>query len=210
MEIELCAVSGYSEIGRNMSAIRVDDEVVIIDMGVSIQALATYEKEEGSARALSADQLIEIGAIPNDKKIEDWRPMVKAIVLGHAHYDHIAAVQFMAAKYKCPIIGAPYTLQVLKTILRDEEVSLPNKLTPIELDKEIKISDKITIELISISHSTLQCALVAVHTEKGTIIYGNDFKLDNEPILGSKPNYKRLTELGNKTIFFSLLLLPIL
>lgn len=198
MGIEICAVSGYSEVGRNMTAIKVDDEVVIIDMGISIQAISTYEKEEGSARALSAEQLMNIGAIPDDRKIEEWKHMVKAIVLGHGHYDHIAAVQFLASKYKCPIIGTPYTLQVLKSILKDDEIKLPNRFVIVDLDDKIKISDKITIELISVSHSTLQCALVLVHTPYGGILYGNDFKFDNEPVMGNKPNYKRLMEIGKE------------
>ncbi len=200
MDIELCAVSGYSEVGRNMTAIRVGDEVIIVDMGISIQAISTYEKEkEGNlARALSSDQLINIGAIPNDKKIEDWKHLVKAIVLGHGHYDHIAAVQYLAAKYKCQVIGSPYTIQVLKSILKDDDVKLPNKFTVLDLDDKIKISENITIELISMSHSTLQCAMVAVHTPEGSIIYANDFKFDNTPVLGEKPNYKRLKELGDK------------
>ncbi len=199
MEIGLCAVSGYSEVGRNMTAIRVGEEVVIVDMGISIQAIATYEKEkEGNlVRALSSDQLIGIGAIPNDKKIEDWKPLVKAIVLGHGHYDHIAAVQYLAAKYKCQIIGTPYTMQVLKSMLKDDDIKLPNKLTVLDLDDKIKISDNITVELISMSHSTLQCAMVAVHTPEGSILYANDFKFDNTPILGEKPNYKRLKEIGS-------------
>lgn len=198
MEVELCAVGGYSEVGKNMTAIRVDDEVVIVDMGVSIQALSTYEQEEGSPRDLSSDQLIDIGAVPNDKKIEDWKPLVKAIFLSHAHYDHIAAVQFLAAKYKCPIIGAPFTLKVLRQILKDEEVQLPNKFKTLQPNDKLKISDKITVEFIGITHSTLQCSLVAVHTPKGIILYGNDFKLDKDPILGNKPNYKRLREIGKE------------
>jgi len=198
MDIEFCAVSGYSEVGKNMSAAKIGDEVIIIDMGVSIQALSTYEKEEGSTKVLSVEQLMDIHAIPDDRKIEDWKPFVKAIVLGHAHYDHIVAVQFLAAKYKCPIIATPFTLKVLKSILEDEDVKLPNKIISVEPDGIVKISDAITIEMISISHSTLQCSIVAVHTPGGTIVYGNDFKLDNDPILGSKPNYKRLTELGKE------------
>ena len=198
MEIELCAVSGYSEVGRNMTAVRVDDEVVIIDIGISIQALATYEKEEGGVRKLSTEQLMNIGAIPDDRKIEDWKPLVKAIVLGHGHYDHIASVQFLAAKYKCPIIGTPYTLQVLKSLLKDDEVKLPNKFVALEQDEKMRISEKITLELISISHSTLQCALVALHTNEGSILYANDYKFDNNPVLGNKPNYKRLTEIGKE------------
>ena len=89
MDIEVCAVSGYSDVGRNMTAVRVGDEVVILDMGVSIQAISTYEKEEGSTKMLSAQELMDIRAIPDDRKIEDWKSMVKAIVLGQFFRDEV-------------------------------------------------------------------------------------------------------------------------
>ena len=75
MEIEVCAVSGYSEVGKNMTAVRVDNEVVIIDMGVSIPAISNFEREkEGNfARDLPSEDLIRIGAIPDDRKIDDWK-----------------------------------------------------------------------------------------------------------------------------------------
>ncbi len=200
MEIEICAVSGYSEVGKNMTAVKAGDDVVIIDMGVSIQDLIEYEKEKdgNSAKTLDVNDLIRIKAIPDDRKIEDWAPLVKAIVLGHGHYDHIAAVGFLAEKYKCQIVGTPFTIEVLKSILRDDDIKIPNKFQNARLNEKIKISENITIELISISHSTLQCALVAVHTPGGTVLYANDFKLDSTPVIGEKPNYKRLKHLGDE------------
>ena len=46
------------------------------------------------------------------------------------------------------------------------------------------------------THSTIQTALIAVHTPEGIVLYANDYKLDNSPVLGDKPNYKRLKELS--------------
>ncbi len=196
MEIELCAVSGYNNVTRNMSAIKIGEEVIIIDMGVNIEALVNQESEDNT-RILSVHEMIDNGALPDDRVINEWRDSVKAIILGHCHLDHIAAVKYLAAKYNCPIIGSPYTIEVLKTLLEDDEVKLPNKYIKVELDNTIKISNNIKIELISMSHSTLQCALVTVHTPEGIIVYANDFKFDNSPVLGEKPNYKRLKALGD-------------
>ncbi len=205
MEIELCAVSGYTEVGKNMSAIRIGDEVIIIDMGIDIGLLATQETEEGT-RALSTDQLIDLGAVPNDRKIDDWKSKVKAIVLGHCHLDHIASVRYLAAKYKCQIIGSPYTIEVLKTMLRDDEIKLPNKFIKMDLDTQMKISDNITVELVTVTHSTLQCAIIVLHTKEGYLVYSNDFKFDNNPVLGPKTNLKRLKELGDSNKVISLVM----
>src|SRR3989344_2389262 len=204
MEIELCAVGGYEQVGKNMTAIRVDDEVVLIDMGVEMSAIAKYESEEGESRLLSTQQLIDLGAVPDDTKIHDWKNKVKAIVLGHCHLHHIASVRCLAAKYRAPIIGSPYTIEVLKESLIDDDISLPNKFVKMDIDTKMKISDKITIELISVTRSTLQCAIVAVHTPSGIMVYGNDFKFDEHPTVGNKTNYKRLKELGKSGEVISL------
>lgn len=198
MEVEICTVGGYNEVGKNMTAIRVDDEVILCDMGIFLPPIVDLQLDEMQEKqAFSSPQLIKIGAIPDDTVIESWKNKVKAIVLGHAHLDHIGAVQYLAAKYRAPIIGSPFSLQVLKSILEDDRIELPNKLMPIALDKKVRITDNIELELISITHSTLQCSIVVLHTKKGIVMYATDFKLDNQPVIGSKPNYKRLKELGD-------------
>ena len=54
MTIEICAIGGFSEIGKNMTAIRVGDEAVICDMGFFLPKIIAYEEEEGElARALA-------------------------------------------------------------------------------------------------------------------------------------------------------------
>lgn len=192
----MCAVGGYSVSGKNMSALRVGNEVIIIDMGVNIESLVTYEAEEGSTKNLSTEKLMNIGAIPNDRVIADWVDDVKGIILGHCHLDHIAAVQYLAPKYNCPIFGSSFSLSVLKEIFKDDKISIHNKFKSVELDSKFKVSKNISVELISCTHSTMQCAIVAIHTPEGVIIYANDFKFDDHPVIGNKTNYKRLEELG--------------
>lgn len=189
MNIELCAVGGYSEVGRNMTAVKVDDEAVIFDMGVCIQRVIDYEEEQ---EFFNAKDMVRIGAIPDDSAIESWKGKVKAIVLTHAHLDHIAAVPYLASKYNCPIIGTPYTIEVLKATLRDKNKSIPNPIIALAPNSSKKLSENLTLEMVNMTHSTPQTAMIALHTKKGTILYANDFKFDNHPILGKKPNYESL------------------
>ncbi len=195
MEVEICAVGGYSEVGKNMTAIRIDDDVIIADIGLFLEPLVVAQTGE-EQQPQSAMHLMKIGAIPDDSVLEKWRSKVRAIVLGHAHLDHIGAVQYIAAKYRAPIMGSPYAVAILRSLLQDNEVRLPNPIKAIPFTKEIQVSTNIRIELINITHSTLHCSIVAIHTPKGIILYATDFKLDNTPVLGPKPNYKRLQEIA--------------
>jgi ribonuclease J len=199
--IEICAVGGYNEIGKNMTAVKVDDEVVIIDMGLHLDKYIKYtEEEEEDIIALSAHELAKVGAIPNDSVIKDWKDKVKAIVPTHAHLDHVGALIFLSSKYRAPILCTPFTAEIIKTISGDEKIKLKNEIKTLNVNSIYRVSDKITIEFINMTHSTPQTVMVAVHTPYGIILYANDFKFDNHPTLGKKPNYEKLEELGKKGI----------
>jgi len=200
MAIEFCAIGGYSEVGMNMCAFKIGEEVVICDMGFYLPEVVRLQDEEIVRTNLTRENLIHLHVVPNDEVIQDWKGKVKAIVLPHCHLDHIGAVPYLASEYDCPIYGSAYTIEVLKSILKDESVKLKNKLKVLNANDSVKFSETLTLEFLPIPHSTPQTMLAAFHTPEGIILYGNDFKLDNNPTLGPKPNYKRMKELGEKGV----------
>ncbi len=199
MPVEICTVGGYNEVGKNCTAIKVDGEVVLCDLGVHMESYIKYTEDEDLIR-ISADEMTAAGAIPDLSPIKDWRKDIKAIIPTHAHLDHVGAIPFLADRLKAPILCTPYTTSVLNAILRDEQISLSNKIKTLNPNSVYQLTDKIKIEFMHMTHSTPQTALVAVHTPYGTILYANDFKFDSCPILGRKPDFKRLRELGKKGI----------
>ncbi|MDD5133478.1 MAG: RNase J family beta-CASP ribonuclease [Candidatus Nanoarchaeia archaeon] len=198
--MEICTVGGYNEVGKNMTAVKVGDEVVIFDMGIYLPPIVNLEEEE--KLNLSTIKLRKIGALPDDTVLDQlgWTKKVKAICLGHVHLDHIEAVPYLAAKYNCPIYASPYTMEVLKVIIAEEDAILPNDLRTINLNTTMKISDSLKIEFINITHSTPQSAMMCLHTKEGIVLYCNDFKFDNNPIIGDAPNYARLKELRYQNV----------
>jgi ribonuclease J len=194
MKVGVCG--GFGEVGKNMTYVESGGEIVILDMGLFLPAIINLEEEE--RLTLSAKKLLQIGAIPDDSYLRERKEQVKAIVLGHCHLDHIGGVPHMSKKYNCPVIGTPYTLEVLKSMLRDDYIEIPNELKAMNVNSSIRISENIKIEFINITHSTLQCVFVAVHTKEGIVLYANDFKFDRSPTLGKEPNFKRLRELKGK------------
>jgi ribonuclease J len=200
MPIEICTIGGYSEFGKNCTAIKVDDEVVIFDMGLHMENYIRYTEDE-DIRALSYQELLKVDAIPDLSLIKDWKDKVIAIVPSHAHLDHIGAAPFTAHKIpQAPIICTPYTAEVLRSILKDERIDIPNKIIDLNLNTTYKLSPNINLELINVTHSVPQASIIAIHTKYGTILYANDYKFDRQPTLGKKPNFKRLKELGNQKV----------
>ena len=175
------------------------DEIVVFDMGLYLPSILKFQ-EEGDPRNLGKKELIKIGAIPNDAQIEKESSKVKAVILGHAHLDHIGALPSMILNYSCPVIGTPYTIGILKTLLRDRKIDIDNRLKVLNVNTLFKISNKLTVEFVNITHSTIQTSIVILHTPEGKVVYTNDFKLDNHPVIGKKPDYEKLKSLGDGSV----------
>tara|TARA_B100001964_G_scaffold94324_1_gene105804 strand:+ start:1667 stop:2995 length:1329 start_codon:yes stop_codon:yes gene_type:complete len=200
--IEIYAVGGYNEVGKNCTAINVDGEVLIIDLGIHLENYIRLTEDEDLVK-INADKLMDVGAVPNISVLDNVKRNVKAIVIGHAHLDHVGAVPYVANKFNAPVICSPYTAEVLKNILKDDKIRINNDIKTLNLNSFYKISENIKIEFIHITHSVPQAALIAIHTDYGIILYANDFKFDLYPVLGKKPNFKRLEELGKEGIIAS-------
>ncbi|MBD3259312.1 MBL fold metallo-hydrolase, partial [Candidatus Woesearchaeota archaeon] len=196
-EIEIRAVGGYSEVGRNMTAVKIKDEVILLDMGLQLDNYIKIEEEREASEIVSAKRLIEANAVPNDNKIKDWKDKVKLIICTHAHLDHLGAIPYLAEKYDCPVMGTPYTIEVLKTILKDNKFKLKNPLKQLNKNAKHKLSNDITIEFLNVTHSTPQTVIIAIHSSAGVILYANDFKFDMFPVMEKKSNVDHLKSLKN-------------
>ena len=197
--IEICTVGGYNEVGKNMTAVNVDGEVVIFDMGIHLESYIKYTEDEDIIK-VEPSELIKVGAIPDITKIEKWKNNVKEIIPTHAHLDHLGAVPYLSNNYDALILGTPFTIAVLKTILRDEGIIIKNKIRKLTPNSVFQLSKNLKVEFINMTHSTPQTVMAALHTKYGIILYANDFKFDRFPTLGEKPNCKRLKELGKKGV----------
>ena len=199
--IEVKAVGGYNKVGKNMTAVKVGEEVVIFDMGLDLDNyIAFTENEPLELSSIPASTLIKAGAIPNDKVLGDWKKKVVGIIPTHGHLDHVGALVFLSNSYKAPIICTPLTKAIIQTISKDERIALKNTITDLPVNGKIRLTDSITVEFVNVTHSIPQTVMVVLHTSFGKIMYANDFKFDNHPTLGKKPNYARLESLGKEGI----------
>lgn len=198
--LKIHGVGGYDEVGKNMTAIESGDDVFLCDAGLYLPAVVGLTERE----KMSTEQgMRSIGALPDDLYIDKMglRDKVRGLLIAHGHIDHVGAVPYLGHRYKAGVYGTPYTIEVLKSLL--EEKRIPNRLIPIKPNGSTFIqgkNQKYKVEFINVTHSTLQCSIVAVHTPKGAILYTNDYKLDNTPVLGDKPNYRRLKEIAKEGV----------
>ncbi|AAR39309.1 NEQ466 [Nanoarchaeum equitans Kin4-M] len=203
MKIEVRAVGGYNEIGANMTAIGIDDEWLIIDMGVHVDKMLAFQKDQEEVVEWNRELLEKINALPKIEYIEDIKDKVKAILITHGHLDHIGAVIHLAYEFNAPIIGPPYAIELIRSFEKDYKIILPNEMKKINLNSSIQISDKISVDFIYATHSIPHSAHLAIHTPKGVIFFSGDYKFDNFPVIGQRYNLEKLKEIAKEGVILA-------
>jgi ribonuclease J len=204
--MEIYTIGGFDEVGKNMTVVKTGEDVFIFDMGVFLPAIVELqEQEENKEQNYSEKKLRSIGAFPDDLILDKFglRSRVRAVFLGHSHLDHIGAAPYIAYRYKAPLFGTPFTMSVLKKIIEDEGIKVPNTLKTVNPNSSFFVKGKsgnYQVDFINITHSTLQTSLIALHTPEGIFLYANDFKIDNTPVLGLPPNYDLLKKISKEGV----------
>tara|TARA_Y100000310_G_scaffold268572_1_gene281245 strand:+ start:11231 stop:12568 length:1338 start_codon:yes stop_codon:yes gene_type:complete len=194
-------LGGYNEVGKNMTAVEINDDIIVFDCGIFLPAVIDLQE---TSKQPTPKMFEDSGALPDDDFLEKNKHRVKAFLISHAHLDHVGAVQYLARKYpNAQICGTPFTIEVLKALIKDSRTIVKNKITTIKPDSSVLIRGKketYKAEFVNITHSTIQSTFIALHTKDGVIVYANDYKLDKTPVMGSPPNYKKINELARKGV----------
>lgn len=203
IRMEIHTVGGFNEVGKNMTLVKTGDDAVIFDAGLHLPAIIELQEEE--KKAYSEKRLRNNGALPDDLILDrlGLRSKVRAILLGHAHLDHIGAIPYLGYRYDAPVVGTPFTIRVLQKILEDDGIGIPNKLVTVQPNSSFTIKGKkrsYKAEFINMTHSTIHTTMMALHTPEGIVLYANDFKFDNNPVLGLPPNYNALRRIGREGV----------
>lgn len=218
IRMEICTVGGFEEVGKNMTAVKVKDDVFLFDAGLYIPGIVELQEEHlmeythrlkkrgRGPQTFSEKQLREYGVIPNDTVLDKmgWRDKVRAIIISHAHLDHLGGLPYIAKRYpNVTIYGTPFTMQLFKEILDDERMQITNKIKVVQPDTTLTIKGKsgdYKIDFIHATHSTIQCIFPALHTPEGIFFYALDLKFDNHPTLGKPPSYDKMEAAGREGV----------
>jgi len=199
MDIEIIAVGGYDEVGRNMTAVRCGKEIVIFDMGLRLDQVMIHE--DADIESMHSLDLNEMKAIPDDTIMNAVEGSVKAIVCSHGHLDHIGAIPKLAHRYNAPIISTPYTTELIRQqIAGGQKFGVNNKLFALRTGQRYTISPHLTLEFVRSQHSIIDTVFPVLHTPRGAVIYANDFKLDRTPVLGEPPDFARLRQIAKEGV----------
>jgi len=161
-------LGGLGEFGMNMLALRSGDDIIVIDAGLM------FPEQE----LLGVDIVI-----PDITYLKQNRRMVRAIVLTHAHEDHIGAIPYILGDLKVPVYGTQFTLALVRKKLEEHGLLDSAKLHEVAPGQTSTIGP-FQIEYLHVTHSTIDCVALAIRTPLGIIIHTGDYKMDPTPVDG--------------------------
>jgi ribonuclease J len=161
-------LGGLGEFGMNMMALRCGEDIIVIDAGLM------FPEQE----LLGVDIVI-----PDITYLKQNRRMVRAIILTHAHEDHIGAIPYILGDLNVPVYGTQFTLALVRKKLEEHALLAKAKLHEVA-PGEITELGPFKIEYLHVTHSTIDCVALAVRTPVGTIIHTGDYKIDPTPVDG--------------------------
>ncbi|MBQ8793076.1 MAG: ribonuclease J [Clostridia bacterium] len=182
-KVKITFLGGVGEIGKNMTALEYNDEIIIIDAGL------TFPGDE-----LPGIDLV----IPDMTYLIQNKAKIKALLLTHGHEDHIGAVPFLLEQINVPVYGSRLTLALVENKLK-EHPKVKFKGIAVKPRNVLKLGSYV-IEFIKVSHSIAGSLALSITTPVGTILHTGDFKIDYEPIDGQMTDLPRLGEIGRKGV----------
>jgi len=184
-KVRITPLGGLGEIGGNISVVETDTSAIIIDVGMSFPS----EDMHG----------VDI-LVPDFTYLRTIKSKIKAIVITHAHEDHIGALPYLFKEMQFPIYATPLPLGMIANKFDEHGLKAQKKLfRPVEKRKVYKIGD-IKVEWMHITHSIIDASSLAITTEAGTIIHTGDFKIDHTPIDGYVTDLHRFAYYGEKGV----------
>jgi len=197
MEIEIATIGGYEEVGRQMTAVRAGDDVVIFDMGLNLSKVLIHDNVE--TEKMHSLDLIDMGAIPDDRVMSELQGDVKAIVPTHGHLDHIGAISKLAHRYDAPVVASPFTIELVKGQLEGEQkFGVDNELVKMAGGESMEIGNGLELEFVHVTHSIIDAINPVLHTPEGAIVYGLDKRIDHDPVLQDPFDMQRFREIGRE------------
>lgn len=182
-KLQIIPLGGLGEIGKNMTVVRYEDEILLIDAGLMFPD----------------EQMLGIDlVIPDITYLMENRDKLKAIVLTHGHEDHIGALPYILRQISVPVYGTRLTLGILEGRLEEANVD-SSMLHPVMQGDIINVGC-FSVGFIRVNHSIPDAVGLSIKTPLGMIVHTGDFKLDYTPIDGKMTDFRRFSDLGNKGV----------
>ncbi|HST16055.1 MAG TPA: ribonuclease J [Gaiellaceae bacterium] len=182
--LRVIPLGGLGEVGKNMTVYELDGERLVVDAGMA------FPRDEH----LGVDLIL-----PDFGYLRDSE--VRAVVLTHAHEDHVGALPYLMREVRVREVWAtPLTLGLVKSKLDEHGLLRAAELREIDPDAGPLEIGLFRLEFVRMAHSVPDTVGIAIETPAGRVFHTGDWKLDHTPVDGLRTDVGKLAELGNRGV----------
>lgn len=183
--VRIIPLGGVEEIGKNMTAIEVGDDIIVIDAGFQFKDEATP----------GIDYIL-----PNTKYLEERKDRIKALFITHGHLDHIGGIPYVIDRIGYPPV---YTRQFGAIMIQKRQEEFPH-LEPLDI-KIITGNETITcgaikVKTFPISHTIPDSMGLVITTPLGDIVFIEDVRVDNVKGVPTEEEVEQYKQFAGKEV----------
>ncbi|MCP4359475.1 MAG: ribonuclease J [Chloroflexi bacterium] len=184
-KLRIIPLGGCGEIGKNMTILEYEDEILIIDAGIMFP---------------ENDMLGVDSIIPDFNYLMDKLDKVKAVLITHGHEDHIGAIGHLMEHVQAPVYATPLTAGLVEVKLRRAGLQHEVSQMTMEAGDRLHIGQHFTIEPFHVAHSIPDCVGFGITTPVGLVVHTGDYKFDHTPADGWPPDFAKLAEFSARGV----------
>ncbi len=188
-ELVFLPLGGSGEIGMNLNAYGYGPpearKWIIVDIGV------TFGREDTTP---GVDLIL-----PDPTYLEEHKDDIIAIVLTHAHEDHIGALGWLWPRLPAPVYATPFTAALVREKLRERGFLEKVSLTEIPLKGQLTLGP-FEIDFVTLTHSIPEPNGLAIRTPLGLVWHTGDWKIDPDPLIGETTDEAKLRAMAEEGV----------
>src|SRR5215216_1757825 len=184
--LRIIPLGGVGEVGKNMTVFELGGEIVVVDSGLA------FPRDEH----LGVDLIL-----PDVSYLAERRDRVRAVILTHAHEDHVGALPYLLREVRVPEVwGTKLTLGLAQSRLDEHGLLQAAELKEAKPESGHAEIGPFRVEFIRMAHSVPDSMAVMLESSAGRVLVTGDWKLDQTPVDGLRTDVGRLAELGTAGI----------